>query len=63
MLLLLLCGNALESLANVLSRCSALIQNKCEAKAYWNVPVFVERDHLNRVDARLNNYKEEKDIG
>ena len=47
----------------MLSRCSTLLQNKCEAKAYWDVPVFVERDHLNRVYTRFNNYKEEKDNG
>ena len=33
-----------------------------EAKAYWDVPVFADREHLNRVDPRFSNYKKEKVI-
>ena len=94
-----MCGKAAESLAQVLSGCSALAQNRChlrhnaalsgtvlpaalrlgtgrlstsvvfacaslykssQVKAYWDVPVFAEHEHLpqNRVDARFIDHKE-----
>lgn len=36
-----------------------------EAKAYGNVPVLAEHEHLlrDRVDARFIDHKEKKDIG